>query len=205
MNQMMSVLGRAGLYEQLTDDFTEEQFRRLNEFLELRAQWSHTHNLSGPRALTLLSTDIADAVAVWLCTNMSRPLVDIGSGSGVPGLMVACLAPELQVHLVEPLAKRCAFMKTVAHKLGLKSVKVHRGRWPNIGTELDGVISISRAVVSPEEWPLLADQPQVFGVMQMLAHHRPQWPLEHYDLVQSVNYIDPEGGSRVVHRWEKSI
>ena len=87
--------------------------------------------------------------------DKTRPLLDIGSGSGVPGLMVACLSPTQEIHLVEPIAKRCAFMKTVVYKSGLTAVKVHRGRWPDVAQDIVGGLPM-RAVVSPNEWPRLA-------------------------------------------------
>lgn len=199
-------LQQAGLLEYMKAPLTTEQSTQLIHFLKLRATWSKTHNLSGPRALALLSTDIVDAVAVYLCLNSHRPLIDIGSGSGVPGLMVACLAPQQEIYLVEPIAKRCAFMKTALYKLGLSSVKVHRGRWPEEAHAIQAsseALMISRAVVSPEDWPILADQSQPAGIMQMLAHHRPQWTLEGYQMIQELAYADPEGGKRLIRRWEK--
>jgi hypothetical protein len=96
-------------------------------------------------------------------------------------------------------------MRTVAHKLGLAQVRVHRGRWPSETLDQIGdVIPISRAVVSPEEWPILADRPHISGVMQMLALQRPAWPLDDYQLTQEVSYHDPEGGARLVRRWMRS-
>jgi 16S rRNA (guanine527-N7)-methyltransferase len=206
MNTLIDqALTRAELTPQLSEPLSQPQRQRLEGFLDLRATWSKTHNLSGPRALTLLSTDLADAIAVWLCADSLTPLIDIGSGSGVPGLMLACLDPNHTIHIVEPIAKRCAFMKTAAHKLELHAVTVHRGRWPEDRfDDLGGGIAISRAVVSPEEWPPLAHRPHLTGIMQMLAHHRPTWPLPEYTLAQEVNYRDPEGGERLVRRWMTS-
>ena len=204
MLNIKNALERAELCSYLEEPLCQNQEERLKAFLELRSKWSQTHNLSGPKALTLLSTDVVDAVAVWLCVDPEKPLVDIGSGSGVPGVMLACLAPTQEIHLVEPIAKRCAFMKTAVYQLGLKHVKVHRSRWPDKRfRDLNDSIPISRAVVSPEEWPSLANQPQVSGIMQMLAHQRPEWPLENFNLVKEVSYLDPEGGSRLVRRWKK--
>ena len=204
MISIYNALELAGLAALLPTPLTTEQEQRLKQFLDLRQAWSKTHNLSGPKALGLLSTDIVDAVAVWLCAPQEFPLIDIGSGSGVPGLMLACLSPEHSIHLVEPIAKRCAFMKTAAHRLGLKKVTVHRSRWPDSRFKEDKeLVAISRAVVSPEDWPLLADQPQVIGIMQMLAHQRPEWPLTHYTFTKEVHYSDPEGGERVVRLWLK--
>lgn len=180
----------------------QDQVERLSQFLATRAAWSETHNLSGPKALALTSTDIADAVAVWRCWGERGALLDVGSGSGAPGLMVACLAPKSEIHLVEPIAKRCAFMRTAAYQLGLTSVSVYRGRWPSDQLDrLGEVTPISRAVVSPEEWPRLGVRPHLNTLMQMLAQARPPWPLDDFELQEEIEYQDPEGGERLVRRW----
>ncbi|MAD60663.1 MAG: hypothetical protein CMH49_03990 [Myxococcales bacterium] len=204
MSLIQKSITKSGLNNEFNEALNEQQTSRLESFLALRDAWAKTHNLSGPRALQLHSTDIVDALAVYLSINSKYPLIDIGSGSGVPGLMLACLMPELEIHLVEPIAKRCAFMKTALYKLGLKKVKVHRGRWPDTASAItvsSQAMMISRAVVSPEAWPLLAHQTQPAGIMQMLAQHRPQWPLEEYTLEKELKYFDPEGGERLIRRW----
>ena len=198
-------LRHANLVESLDEPLSSDAMQRLIAFLKLRAKWARTHNLSGPRALAQVSTDVADAVAVWLCHDPSSALLDVGSGSGAPGLMVACLDPERVIHLVEPIAKRCAFIRTAAHQLNLKRVSVHRGRWPSEALDqLGAVTPISRAVVSPEVWPELAQRDHLSSLMQMLAHQRPEWPLRGYELTREVSYQDPEGGPRVVRRWERT-
>jgi 16S rRNA (guanine527-N7)-methyltransferase len=55
-------------------------------------------------------------------------LADIGSGAGLPGLVVALARPELQVTLVEPLLRRTTFLSEVVADLGLGNVEVVRGR-----------------------------------------------------------------------------
>jgi 16S rRNA (guanine527-N7)-methyltransferase len=195
-----SLLKEAGL----TYELTSEQFERVRGFFERRAEWSKTHNLSGPQALATLSTDLIDAVAVERCLEPSLPLIDIGSGSGVPGLLIACLSPERVVRIVEPLAKRVAFMKTVAYQLRLRDVQVFRERWPSqkVGA-LGEAQLISRAVVSPEEWPHLAQEPCASQILQMLAHKRPEWPLQGYELSAEQAYAIQGGGARLVRRWRR--
>ena len=197
---MSAALSRAGLSAKLS----QEQATRVARFFLTRAQWSKTHNLSGPQALDVLSTDLVDAVAVASILAPDLPLSDVGSGSGVPGMLVACLEPTRAVRLVEPLAKRCAFLRTVAHKLGLSEVKVYRDKWPCAAVEALGPTQVvSRAVVSPESWPQLASGPQSAHIIQMLAHLRPEWPLEGYQLASEVSYTVHGGGERLVRRWAK--
>jgi 16S rRNA (guanine527-N7)-methyltransferase len=73
-------------------------------------------------------------------------LADLGSGAGLPGVVLAILLPQAQVRLVEPMARRTLFLSECVAALGLTNVEVIRGR----AEELAGVISadvvVSRAV-----------------------------------------------------------
>ena len=55
-------------------------------------------------------------------------LIDVGSGNGSPGLVLALLRPELSVTLLEPRLKRWAFLRDVSRRLGREDVRVLRAR-----------------------------------------------------------------------------
>ncbi len=73
------------------------------------------------------------------------PLVDVGSGGGFPGLVIAIVRPELEVHLVEPLQKRARLLAEMAAELGLRNVTVHPVRAEEAGR---GQLRDSAAVVT---------------------------------------------------------
>lgn len=60
-------------------------------------------------------------------------LVDIGSGGGYPGLVIAAVRPEAEIHLVEPLRKRARLLAEMAETLGLGRVTVHAQRAEEAG------------------------------------------------------------------------
>ena len=64
-------------------------------------------------------------------------LVDVGSGAGLPGVALAIVRPDLEVHLVEPMLRRTQWLSGVVEDLGLANVTVHRGR----AEELAGTVS----------------------------------------------------------------
>ena len=181
-----------------------EQLERVCTYFEHRSRWAKVHNLSGPKALAKLQTDLVDAIVVWRLMDPMLKLVDVGTGSGVPGLLVSCLDPERSIDLVEPIAKRCAFLKTASSLIGLKNVQVYRSRWPMNLTSSGHLQLISRAVVSPEEWPKLAvSGGKPHTILQMLAAKRPRWTLPDYQHMETLTYFDPEGGEREVRRWSQ--
>lgn len=176
---------------------------RIDAFFELRARWAGVHNLSGPRALQDPQTiDLLDAQALVGVLAPNLPLVDVGAGSGVPGLLVACIEPDRPVWLVEPLVKRMAFLRTAVHALGLAHVRLQRERWPvTIGQPVQVV---SRAVVSPEEWPALAAAggADVVAVLRFLAAKRPPFTVPGFVEAAGADYAVGDADRRV-ERWER--
>lgn len=184
---------------------------RLTDYLARRDQWGRVHNLSGPAALrTPWETDVVDAYATMAVLGAGATLVDVGTGSGVPGLLVACIDPAQPVRLVEPLVKRTAFLRATAQALGLGGVTVHRDRWPLTAAEAQRIPPgevwqvISRAVVSPESWPALAASGggAVRSVFRMLAAQRPSLTLPGFALAASVDY-QVQGHGRRIERWDR--
>ena len=68
---------------------------------------------------------------------MTGPLVDIGSGAGLPGIVLALVRPELDVTLLEPMERRCRFLAECADKLGLANPEVVRSRAEDLHGQLD--------------------------------------------------------------------
>ena len=68
------------------------------------------------------------AVVADLIDSRYRTLVDIGSGAGLPGLVLAMVRPELSVTLLEPMERRCRFLSECVAELGLANASVLRGR-----------------------------------------------------------------------------
>jgi 16S rRNA (guanine527-N7)-methyltransferase len=194
---LVDLAAQAGLNITLT----VPAFERLAAFLERRARWAGTHNLSGPRALRdPWLVDVLDGLALTQVMLPDLPLVDVGAGSGIPGLLIACLDPTQVVHLVESLAKRTAFLRTTAVQMGLKNVHVHRARWP---LQIPGPQQlVSRAVVGPAVWPALAASagPQVEHILRFLADKRPPMALPGFTLEASIDYT-VDTAPRRIERW----
>lgn len=61
-------------------------------------------------------------------------VADVGSGAGFPGLVLAIVRPDLHITLIEPTGKRCAFLESTAHSLGLNTVTVLNARAEELPT-----------------------------------------------------------------------
>jgi len=84
------------------------------------------------------------AVVTELIRPSCRTLVDIGSGAGLPGIVLALVRPELDVTLLEPMERRCRFLADCAAELGLANASVLRGRAEE--TRLRADVATARAV-----------------------------------------------------------
>ena len=198
--QAQATLHHAGL----TNTLTLVQYERLTTYLSLRKQWNRTHNLSGPKAIqNPWIIDIADGVALSELLRTDLPLYDVGTGSGIPGIVVAILHPALSIVLVEPLAKRVAFLKRVIFELKLNNVTVLRTHWPINSAPKCQVVS--RAVVSPSQWPTLASgDAQVSTIYRYLAMERPAFGCDDFNLAKSRDYRRNDFEALRLERWDRA-
>jgi len=84
------------------------------------------------------------AVVAEFVTGRSGTLVDIGSGAGLPGLVLAMVLPETAVTLLEPMERRCRFLAGCVTELGLENVTVLRARAEEAALRTD--VATARAV-----------------------------------------------------------
>jgi len=103
--------------------------------------------LIGPREVPRLwDRHILNSAVLADALPESGTVADIGSGAGLPGLVVALARPRLQVTLVEPLLRRTTFLSEVVGDLGLDNVEVVRGRADALHGARVFVVVTSRAV-----------------------------------------------------------
>jgi 16S rRNA (guanine527-N7)-methyltransferase len=97
-------------------------------YLRLLAAWSTRVNLTGARGPAERVGLLVAPVLPLLPLLVPGHLLDVGSGNGSPGLVLALLRPELQVTLLEPRARRWAFLREAARAAGRPDVEVLRLR-----------------------------------------------------------------------------
>ena len=110
------------------------QADRLERYVELLAKWNQVHNLTAIRnPADMRVQHLLDCLAVvaplrrHLGNGPARAL-DVGSGAGLPGVVLAVAVPELQVTCVDAVAKKAAFVTQVAAELGLKNLHAEHAR-----------------------------------------------------------------------------
>lgn len=105
-------------------DVSRETFERLEGFVALVRKWNDKINLVSQNSLDdIWSRHIIDSIQVLRAAEEGRHWVDLGSGGGFPGVVIAILAavekPEMRVTLIESDQRKCAFLRTASRELGL--------------------------------------------------------------------------------------
>jgi 16S rRNA (guanine527-N7)-methyltransferase len=114
--------------DSLDVSYGDEAIKKLVAYMELLAEWNKTHNLTSVDDLEeMLSIHIFDSASIKPYMK-GASLLDVGSGAGLPGMILAILSPALQVTSVESRNKKAQFQMFAANKLRLKNFKVENVR-----------------------------------------------------------------------------
>lgn len=139
---------------ELPDNF----FQKVQKYKEHLFKWNKIHNLTGAKNEQVLNEFIYDAVFPVSFLPQVKTLMDIGTGAGFPGMILAFALPQTEVTLVEPLTKRASFLQFIKADLGLENVKVIKKRVEEMEPQVFDLIT-SRAVTDTK---MLLDLSQNF-------------------------------------------
>jgi 16S rRNA (guanine527-N7)-methyltransferase len=127
---------------------SRETLARLDAFVELLTVWQKRTNLIAASTLPRIWTrHIADSLQLLDLAPGARTWIDLGSGAGFPGLIVACTlaeTPGATVHLVESNAKKAAFLRQAARVTGAPAV-VHAERIERFAETFEGPVDVVTA------------------------------------------------------------
>lgn len=133
---------------------SRETLERLQVYERLLRQWQKGTNLVSPATLDeIWHRHFADSAQLLALAGGWRRWVDLGSGAGFPGLVVAICAPnreDRRVHLVESNARKCAFAREVVRETGC-SVEIHDSRIESLtgDARLTGADIVSARALAP--------------------------------------------------------
>lgn len=120
--------------------------RRLLAYLDLLARWNRAYNLTAVREPpAMLTRHLLDSLSVTPLIGADR-LLDIGTGAGLPGLVLAMAMPRLRCVLLDSAMKKTRFCTQAALELGLTNVDVRQGRLENLDDAEGFDIIVSRAM-----------------------------------------------------------
>lgn len=128
---------------------------KLEAFLALLAKWNRTYNLTAIRdPAQMVTHHLLDSLAVLPHVGSSKTMADVGSGAGLPGLVLAICRPDLRITSIEASQKKAAFQQQARIELGLTNVSVHCARVEATTGDFD--VAVSRAFAEVAEFVRLS-------------------------------------------------
>lgn len=124
-------------------DLAEKQKEQLIAYVALLNKWNKAYNLTSVRdPEQMLIRHILDSIVVDPYLT-GQKFIDVGTGSGLPGIPLAIVRPDSEFTLLDSLGKRVRFLKQVQHELALDNINPIQSRVEefNDGVGFDGVIS----------------------------------------------------------------
>jgi 16S rRNA (guanine527-N7)-methyltransferase len=180
----------------------ERRVKKVGAFLELLLQWNAKVNLTGANSAgELVGEHLVDSFALSTLVPKGASVVDVGSGGGLPAIPFAVLRPDCRVTLVEPRAKRTAFLATAQRLVGdAAGLALVRGRHEDVAPGSFDV-AMSRATFPPGDWlAVAASLVRPGGSVVVLASGRVE-ALGEYDLLEERRYRTGSGSTRWAARF----
>lgn len=110
--------------EQMGIELNSTQVDQLLQYLELIVKWNKTYNLSAIRSSEEgIKKHLLDSLSV-VSYIKSGPLLDVGSGAGLPGIVISIMKPKLLVTVLDTVGKKCRFMQFAKTQLKLNNLTV---------------------------------------------------------------------------------
>jgi len=121
----------------------------VTRYKEHLKKWNKIHNLTGAKKDALIDNFIYDAIYPLTFLPTLNKAIDIGTGAGFPGMILAFALPKTHFTLVEPLQKRASFLQFIKADLGLNNVTVENCRAESLAPTPYDLVT-SRAVTQTD-------------------------------------------------------
>ncbi|MEH6442380.1 MAG: 16S rRNA (guanine(527)-N(7))-methyltransferase RsmG [Oceanospirillaceae bacterium] len=176
----------------LGHSFDDNVVKQLLSYHALLVKWNKAYNLTGVRdPIEMINRHIIDSLSVltFIDNAKLKNLVDVGSGPGLPGVILAICRPQLEVTSIDSNGKKTRFQNQVKIELGLPNLTVVRGRAEECTSgPFDAVISRAFASISDMlKWTdhLCADDGMFLPMKALLSKQEISQLPQGYDLIAS--------------------
>ena len=111
-------------------------------YKELLMKWNNSFNLTSVKNTEIVTHHFLDCLAVIPFIKSSR-LLDVGTGAGLPGIVIAIVNPDIKVSLIDKVGKKITFIKRISAELEIKNIETYHDRVELLNSEekYDGIIS----------------------------------------------------------------
>lgn len=127
-------------------------FSSVEHYANMLIEEGELRGLIGPLEKSRIwSRHIVNCAAIAEFLPKSGSVADIGSGAGLPGIVIALMRPDLQVHLIETMQKRCVWLQDCVDELDIDNVVIHNCRAEQLHKKLSFDCVTARAVASTDK------------------------------------------------------
>lgn len=172
------------------------QVGQLLRYLDQLARWNRVYNLTSVREpRDMLSQHLLDALAVIVPLQRrlgAAParLLDVGSGGGLPGVVIAICCPGFDVTCVDAVGKKVAFVQQMAGVLALPNLHARHARVEQVTDSFDGVVSRAFAsLVDFTAWSMGALAPG--GIWMAMKGRQPDEEVAALPAAVEVFHVEP--------------
>jgi 16S rRNA (guanine527-N7)-methyltransferase len=110
-------------------DVSPAQQSKLMDYLALMFKWNTVYNLTSLRdPMQMVTHHLLDSLAAVPAFATAHNVLDVGSGGGLPGIVLAIVRPDMNVSMIDTVHKKTAFLTQVKAELGLVNVTVYTAR-----------------------------------------------------------------------------
>ena len=110
-------------------DVSPAQQEKLMDYLALMFKWNAVYNLTAIRdPMQMVTHHLLDSLAAVPAFAHARNVLDVGSGGGLPGIVLAIVRPDMKVSMIDTVHKKTAFLTQVKAELELANVTVYTAR-----------------------------------------------------------------------------
>jgi 16S rRNA (guanine527-N7)-methyltransferase len=110
-------------------DVSPAQREQLMDYLGLMFKWNSVYNLTSLRdPMQMVTHHLLDSLAAVPAFSHAHNVLDVGSGGGLPGIVLAIVRPDMKVSMIDTVHKKTAFLTQVKAELGLANVTVYTMR-----------------------------------------------------------------------------
>ena len=101
---------------------------KLNRFIDKLEWYNSVHNITGAKTKEVIIENIIDSILPTTFVPEPKSFLDVGTGAGFPGLLLAVIWDNAEAILAEPLNKRASFLRLMASELKLGNLRVFKDR-----------------------------------------------------------------------------
>ena len=154
-----------------------DQYNQLMSYLDLLIKWNGVYNLTSVRnPADMVRQHLLDSLSAVFAFQNAKNILDVGSGGGLPGIVLAIVYPVAKVALIDTVNKKTAFLKQVKAELQLDNVTVYTGRVEQLQVSQPFDVITSRAfseLANFVNWAghLLAKGGQMIALKGQLPEH----------------------------------